>query len=154
MTRTTSATLLTGLAAIALLIFGSLAIAQDAKEEGSYYDEDEEKAGGIAYEEQEVTLDKETILGVVKRQYPAIINCYEVVLQRERALKGRLVVEWLIRLDGTVRDVKVGEGSTMNNAEVSKCVLEKVQGFRFPSRKSGEEELVRFPFNFVPREET
>jgi TonB family protein len=156
MTRNSKGIWILALAALAILLVASFAVAQEKKGDekaapDDYYEE--EQAGGIAYEEEEVTLDKDTILGVVKKQYSAITNCYEVVLQRERELKGRLLVEWVIKLDGTVKDVKIEAESTMKNQEVNKCVVKIIQGFRFPQRKSGEEMPVRFPFVFEPRAE-
>lgn len=122
-------------------------------EEGDdYYDE--EQAGGIHYEDQEVqVLDKETIRKVIDGRNKSIAYCYEKELQTTRKLKGRVVVNLTIQLDGVVKGVKVvKDKSTLKNKKVRNCIIDIMKSLRFPVRKTGEPIEINYPFVFKPKE--
>ncbi|RJO65786.1 MAG: hypothetical protein C4523_15450 [Myxococcales bacterium] len=128
----------------------------EAKEAGQgeatddYYEE--EQAGGIHYEEEAQVLDKETIKDVIDKRQTGILYCYEKELQTNQKLKGRMLVNFTIQLDGAVAEVKlVADKTEIKDKKVTDCVLDIVKSFRFPARKAGEPIEINYPFNFQPK---
>jgi hypothetical protein len=93
------------------------------------------------------SLDKELIRKVIEQHKAQIRYCYEKELVRTPGLFGKINMEWVITGDGTVRDAKAKE-STMNNAEVDRCIESKVRTWVFPKPKGGGIVIVRYPFVF------
>ncbi len=147
---------------IAILGMSSLVFAQmktpspldksDSTDEEGYEDE-EEDAGGIHYEEKVVTeLDRSTIQSVIKKRNTSILYCYEKELQTNQDLRGRVVINFTIQLDGKVKGVKVvSDKTTLKDKKVSDCVLDIMKSLAFPSRKAGEPIEINYPFKFEPK---
>ncbi len=97
-------------------------------------------------------LDKEMILNTMKRKFPQIKSCYEKVLKMNKKIKGVVVVEFKIQVDGSTSDIKVlKKKSTLKNKMVLNCVKNRIATIKFPKRRKGEPQTVRFPFKFVPK---
>jgi len=145
------------LAILTLLVFivalGSIAIAQENEGEKKDDAYDEDAAGEIAaVEKAPIILDKDDILPVLKNRYSSVRACYETQLQTQQDLKGRLLVTFDIKADGKVKNAKADKTSTMKNKKVVDCTLKIIKSLRFPKRPKGEDQTVRFPFNFQPKE--
>lgn len=93
------------------------------------------------------SLDKELIRRVIEQHKAQIRYCYEKELVRTPGLFGKINMEWVITAEGTVRDSKAKE-STMNNAEVDRCIASKIRTWIFPKPKGGGIVIVRYPFVF------
>ncbi len=115
----------------------------------------DEKEGGIDYEEEEkpIELTKGEILKVINGRN-GIKACYEKELQTDHSLKGRVVVNFTIEVNGTVTGAKaVRRATKMKNKKVVDCVVEQVALLRFPERVKGPRQEINFPFKFEPEKE-
>lgn len=91
------------------------------------------------------SLDKELIRRVIEAHKAQIRYCYEKELVRSPGLFGKVEMEWTIGADGLVKDSKP-KASTMNNAEVERCIASKIRTWEFPKPKGGGVVIVRYPF--------
>jgi hypothetical protein len=91
-------------------------------------------------------LSAEQINRVVRANQAAVRYCYEVEVQRQPNLRGRIEVAWRISLAGRVTSSRVAR-STMNNARVEGCIARQVRNWRFPEPDGGEVS-VEYPFIF------
>jgi len=91
-------------------------------------------------------LSPEQVERVVRANQAALRYCYESELQRQRGLKGKLVVQWRVDRAGLVPSARV-TSSTLNNASVEGCVVRQVKKWRFP-KPDGGEVSVQYPFLF------
>jgi hypothetical protein len=91
------------------------------------------------------SLDKELIRRVIEAHKAQIRYCYEKELVRSPGLFGKVEMEWTIGADGLVKDSKP-KASTMNNAEVERCIAAKIRTWEFPKPKGGGVVIVRYPF--------
>ena len=62
-------------------------------------------------------LSAEQINRVVRANQAAIRYCYEVEVQRQPNLRGRIEIAWRVNLQGSVSSARVAR-STMNNSRV------------------------------------
>lgn len=92
-------------------------------------------------------LDKDTIQRYIRSKMGQIRWCYKNELQKNKDLKGKITVEFVIAPTGKVMTAKIA-GSTMGNAAVEQCIREKVAMWRFPASKQGAAARVRYPFIF------
>ncbi len=83
---------------------------------------------------------------VVRTHASSIRYCYEVEVQRQPSLKGRVEVTWRIDSNGNVRSVRVGR-SSLRNRRVEGCITRQVRRWRFPKPEEGEC-MVTYPFLF------
>jgi hypothetical protein len=83
--------------------------------------------GGIPPDKQaEVQL-------LLQQRDPSTLKCYEDVLndKHDRAFKGTVMVVLTLEPGGKASDVQV-IGGTLNNKEVSDCLVEKLKEFDYP----------------------
>ena len=94
-------------------------------------------------------LDKAVVERVVRRHRAQIKYCYELELMRTPGLEGKLVMQWVIGQDGKVRSAKSrAEGTTLANEALTRCIVNKVRTWVFPSPKGGGVVIVNWPFMF------
>ncbi len=93
------------------------------------------------------SLDKEIIRKVVRQHRREIKYCYEKELQKNKKLKGRVVVQFTISPSGDVVAALITE-STLGNTNVEQCMQGKIRRWTFPSPKGGGVVKVNYPFNF------
>ncbi|MFW6050288.1 MAG: AgmX/PglI C-terminal domain-containing protein [Myxococcota bacterium] len=91
-------------------------------------------------------LSREQILRVVRANQAAIKYCYEVQLQRQPNLRGKVGVFWRIGLSGNVETARIAS-STLRDSGVEGCILRQVRRWRFPKPDGGTVK-VTFPFLF------
>ena len=91
-------------------------------------------------------LSAEQINRVVRANQAAVRYCYEVEVQRQPNLRGRVEIRWRINLQGAVTSSGVAS-STLRNARVEGCIVRQVRRWRFP-RPDGGEVNVTYPFIF------
>ena len=91
-------------------------------------------------------LSAEQINRVVRANQAALRYCYETEVQRQRALRGKVVVQWRVDRAGAVPTAKVAS-STLNNAGVEGCIVRQVRKWHFP-KPDGGEVAVMYPFIF------
>ncbi|MCB9778849.1 MAG: AgmX/PglI C-terminal domain-containing protein [Alphaproteobacteria bacterium] len=93
-------------------------------------------------------LSRAEIQVAIQSQMGPIRTCYQRELMRNPALKGKVVVRFIIEGDGSVTGVRMRE-SSMGNQPVETCIVDQVAGMTFPKPKPGKVVPVNFPFNFT-----
>ncbi len=91
-------------------------------------EEPEPVKGGIPPDKQaEIQL-------VLQQRDTSTLKCYQDVLndKHDRAFKGSVFIMLTIEPSGKPTDVTV-VGGTLNNSEVSQCLVEKIKEFEFPA---------------------
>lgn len=91
--------------------------------------------------------DKELIARAVRAERKAVTRCYEQALVKAPSLAGKLVVQFVIGVDGRVRSAVEAEGAPFPDAKVTACVLERMKQLQFPPATEGEV-TVKYPFIF------
>lgn len=91
-------------------------------------------------------LSAEQIERVVRANQAALRYCYETELQRQRALKGKVLVQWRVDRAGAVPNARV-TSSTLNNSGVEGCIVRQIRKWRFPKPNGGEVNVI-YPFLF------
>jgi Ca-activated chloride channel family protein len=92
-------------------------------------------------------LDGGTIRRYFRKRQNEIRNCYELELQKNHKLEGRLVLEIKIAGDGHVTASTV-TASTLNNEAVGACVAAAARGWTFPAAADGGVTIVHYPYVF------
>ncbi|MBM3323885.1 AgmX/PglI C-terminal domain-containing protein, partial [candidate division WOR-3 bacterium] len=92
-------------------------------------------------------LSEKAIKGVIEKKLTSIYWDYAIELSSQPKLKGKMVVEFVIQADGTVRDVKVTTNQL--TADLEKKIIRYFEKFAFP-RPTGGEVNVKVIFNFRP----
>lgn len=91
-------------------------------------------------------LSPEQINRVVRANQAAIRYCYELQVQRQPNLRGRIEIQWRINLQGSVTTARL-ETSSMHSADVEGCIVRQVRRWRF-DQPDGGEVVVSYPFIF------
>jgi hypothetical protein len=91
-------------------------------------------------------LSAEQINRVVRANQAALRYCYESEVQRQRSLKGKVMIQWRVDRAGAVPSARV-TSSTLNNSTVEGCIVRQVKKWRFPKPDGGEVSVI-YPFIF------
>lgn len=104
---------------------------------------------GLIEEESEITggLDREIIAQYIKSKLGQILYCYERQLSAKPDLFGKVAVKFTIGPTGSVEQQLIGD-TTLKNATVEGCILNKVATWKFPTPQGGTRVLVTYPFLF------
>lgn len=104
---------------------------------------------GLIEEESEITggLDRDIIAQYIKSQLGQILYCYERQLSSNAGLYGKVAVKFTIGPSGKVEQQLIGN-TTLKNATVEGCILNKVAAWKFPAPQGGTRVLVTYPFLF------
>lgn len=104
---------------------------------------------GLLEDEGEITggLDREVIAQYIKSKLGEILYCYERQLSANPELFGKVAVRFSIGGNGAVETQRIGD-STLRNAMVEGCILQKVANWKFPVPEGGTKVLVTYPFLF------
>ena len=92
---------------------------------------------------------KEQIRGVVRNNMKAIRGCYNRLLAEQPALRGRVMVRFVIGPEGAVEAAMV-EDSTVPSDPLERCVVDVVTQMTFPVPDEGGKTVVSYPFVFEP----
>lgn len=104
---------------------------------------------GLIEDEGEVSggLDREIIAEYIKKQIGHILACYERQLSARKDLGGKVSVKFTIGGQGSVETQNITE-STMKDATVEGCILNRVAKWTFPAPTGGTKVIVTYPFLF------
>jgi len=94
-------------------------------------------------------LAREVIARVIQEHQSEIKYCYEVQLNRNPSLAGKVTVLFTIDGTGSVTDSQVSE-TTLHNEEAERCMLAKIRRWKFPEPAGGGIVKVNFPWIFKP----
>jgi hypothetical protein len=87
------------------------------------------------------------IKSVVSKKSARIRNCYERRLLADPKLSGKVIAQWKIQLDGSVKDAKVST-STIGDDEVGRCLVRLLETSKFNTPDGGIC-VVEYPFTFT-----
>jgi hypothetical protein len=96
------------------------------------------------------SLDREEIRAVIRQHTSEVRACYEARLARLLALRGRVVVNFVIGSDGTVVGSFIRH-TTMHDRTLEICVGRLVCRWQFPKPLGGGIVNVTYPYNFTPQ---
>lgn len=104
---------------------------------------------GLIEEESEIIggLDREIIAQYIKSKLGQILYCYERQLSAKPDLFGKVAVKFTIGPSGQVEQQLIGD-TTLKNATVEGCILNRVAAWKFPAPQGGTRVLVTYPFLF------
>lgn len=104
---------------------------------------------GLIEDESEITggLDREIIAQTIKAYLGQILYCYERQLSASPELFGKVAVRFTIGPTGSVETQNIGD-TTLRNATVEGCILNKVASWKFPAPSGGTKVMVTYPFLF------
>jgi hypothetical protein len=95
-------------------------------------------------------LTREEIEGVIRRHEGDVRYCYELELQHDPDLHGKLALTWTIGPQGAVLAAELAETTLGGDAQVERCLLERVRGWIFPEPRGGGQVVVTYPWMFKP----
>ncbi len=84
---------------------------------------------------------------VISRHANEIRYCYEVELNKEPNLAGKIGVSFTIDPTGAVSDANIAQ-TTLNNNNVEQCVLTRIRRWKFPEPKGGGVCVINYPWVF------
>jgi TonB family protein len=104
---------------------------------------------GLLEDESEIVggLDREVIAAYIRSKLGEILYCYERQLSASPDLYGKVGVKFTIDGSGGVETQRIGD-STLRNATVEGCILQRVARWKFPAPQGGTKVLVTYPFLF------
>jgi TonB family protein len=92
-------------------------------------------------------LAREVVARVIAQHQSEIKYCYEVQLNRNPTLAGKVAVLFNIGGSGAVTDAQVSE-STLGSSEVEQCMVGKIRHWKFPEPAGNGVVKVNFPWVF------
>jgi hypothetical protein len=87
------------------------------------------------------------VLRTMRPQQAKVHACFSAGYKRDPSTSGEVKVKFVITNDGAVRAWK-DDGSSMTDADVTKCVGDLVQGLKFPKQKSPGDAWGTYSANF------
>ncbi len=91
-------------------------------------------------------LSKELIDREVRRHRAQITFCYNKQLLRYPHLSGKVMLSWVIAMDGSVRSAKV-RSSSLGNKDAESCMVRALESWKFPKPEGGVVQVL-YPFIF------
>jgi hypothetical protein len=92
-----------------------------------------------------IDYSRADIASVINSHIGEVRQCYERALLGGRSVDGKLVVHWTIDKGGTVSQSGI-QLSSLPNSQISQCILEHLNNWKFPKPKG--EVMVTYPFVF------
>jgi Ca-activated chloride channel homolog len=93
-------------------------------------------------------LSEQAVKGVVEKKLADIKADYAIELSSQPSLKGKMVIEFVVQADGTVRDVKVTTNQL--TADLGKKLIKYFEQLAFSKPAGGGEATVTVTLNFKP----
>jgi hypothetical protein len=92
-------------------------------------------------------LDRETVRRIINSYKSQVRTCYERALIASPNFEGRVSYKWTITSTGAVVSAHIHK-ETVQSASLKACVLEVIQGMKFPASANGLPTTVIYPFVF------
>jgi hypothetical protein len=101
------------------------------------------------------TISPEYIRERVREDFfPLARECYEAALEKQPKLAGKLIISFVIvgddEVGGVVDSAELAEGSTLDDEELSTCMLESMLSLSFVAPSGGGSVSVTYPFELSP----
>lgn len=97
----------------------------------------------------EGALDHDIVKRIVRAHINEVRYCYKLGLEKHPNLKGRIVVNYTIASDGTVKSAKLAS-STLTESETPACIVKAMKRWKYPKPRGGGEVTVGYPFVLAP----
>lgn len=110
----------------------------------------QDPAPGFAIEGQKIItghLDKKQIDTVIHQNLGTIRYCYQQALQTQPSLQGKVVVQLVIAVDGSVASART-ERSSLHNSEVEACINSRMMHLTFPAPQGKGLVILSYPLIF------
>jgi TonB family protein len=91
-------------------------------------------------------LTKEQLQAVIQQHAGEVLYCYKAALIHNPDLEGSMLVSFVVSPSGDVKNPEVKKGT--RDAELNRCVLDRLSTFKFPKPTSGEDDRVTYPITF------
>ena len=96
---------------------------------------------------------KELIVRPIRATYPDLRACYQA--RKKTEAEGRVVFAFRVEQDGSIARVCTGEGSTMDDEDAARCMVEAMRRVRYPAQTDAEVDLCgllafQYPVTFEP----
>ncbi len=95
-------------------------------------------------------FDASKVAAAIRRRLAGIKRCYESELRNNPGLKGKVVVQFVIQVSGTVTNVRATTNTT-GSASVAGCVTGIIRRLRFRPGPEGGSVTFEYPFVFAPQ---
>jgi len=93
------------------------------------------------------SVDKELVRKVIQEHAAQIRYCYEQELALNPKLSGKVSIKWQINADGSASMAMVdGSSTTLQNANVHKCMMARITSWEFPKPKGGGVAIITYPW--------
>ena len=92
-------------------------------------------------------LTREEVAKVIHSHINEIRYCYESAILSDPSLAGKVLIDFRIGSRGAVDSAQTA-GDSMNNSNVSRCLVAKLKNWKFPSPRGGVQVAVSYPFLF------
>jgi hypothetical protein len=92
------------------------------------------------------TFKEAQLTAAFEKLGPKLDQCYANALEKKPRLKGRLVFQWNVKLNGKVAAAKK-QGGTIKDVELARCSIEAISGTKFPKPKK-QAAQIRLPFEY------
>lgn len=94
-------------------------------------------------------LDKDKVRGVIFKHLKKVKQCYEQLLKTGSNEEGKIVLDFEIQSNGSVKSAKVDEAkSTLESEIVRRCLVNEAKTWKFDAFNSKEIVAVNYPFLF------
>ena len=90
---------------------------------------------------------KSWIRDYIRADIKSAQNCYELQLNKNSSLSGRIVFDWDILEGGKTDNIHI-QSSTFNNLEIENCLKEMIKKWVFPKPPANSIVKVTYPFVF------
>lgn len=111
----------------------------------------------IAPRESFGSLDPQYIQDAVREIVPLFAECYELALEEDDTLAGRLVMLMTIggeeEVGGVIEHAAIAEDSELHHPLLDECVRETAYTIELPAPDGGGQVEVRYPLTFSPDDE-
>ncbi len=85
----------------------------------------------------------------VRKRYPALTQCYEAAVAKDKTYAGKLQVRFGIEPSGLVKKPRLSPSSELREPELVQCALRVFAGMLFPRSERGTE-TVEYPLQLAP----
>ena len=109
-----------------------------------------EKISGQKMDRAKGLIEQAEIQYNVRRYLPATRACYENRLKDIPTLAGKITLEYVVGINGKVKQVAV-TNSSLHDEKVERCLVSVVKRFRFPELKDKREAVLEYPIVFEPK---
>ena len=104
--------------------------------------------GGCSGAQQKARLQAD-ITAQVNARVPAMAECYKAALERDKTIRGEMVLTFFVPLDSVAVGQLKLESAQITDDALKRCVAEKAQGMKL-SQPAFRPTRVAYPLSFAP----